>query len=280
MYFERNTTSQLNAGSVESLESYASEYASNYTHTQLGIQKLNSVEDAIYEALYSKTLMIVSSHSSCGVQSADCLSIQLSPVVELYESDYFDRVGDAPFRSRIDYYTGLSFKVDGSINGFISTLQTDEDFKSVVEMNTVLSEGLEEFTFKDQFATGLDEQLLYGNLEQNRFMNILKSPLSMLFFSTTVAILIGALYVVWNSMVYDRKKDLLQSHIRSSSLAITKMNASGSDTTSRSEGVANSISRSEGGANSISRSEGGDHSISTSEGEAAVDDAAFTRISF
>lgn len=224
-YFAANTIDDttLSSAAKEVFQSLASSHGTNTTKYSLKAQKFHSVEEAIYEALFNKTTIEISSQSSCPLStwivSTDCVLLTLSPDVSFYKNDYFLQHGQGKFIKLLDYHTSMAFtSQENSLEEFKSNLMSSREFNSLADIRSdvILPE---EVIFEDQFRPVMDPRIYYDMKKENAFITMARRPAS-LFFYSSIGFLIGTMFLIWNDRRYEERNKLLKSHFNTVSRAM------------------------------------------------------------
>jgi len=224
-YFAADTINDntLSSAAKEVFQSLASSHGTNTTKYDLVAQKFHSVEEAIYEALFNKTTIEISSQSSCPLStwivSTDCVLLTLSPEASFYKNDYFLQQGQGTFIKLLDYHTSMAFtSQENSLEELKSNLMSSQEFTSLADIRSdvILPE---EVMFEDHFRPVMDSRIYYDMKEENAFISMAQRPIS-LFFYSSIGFLIIAMFVIWNDRRYEKRNKLLNSHINAVSRAM------------------------------------------------------------
>ena len=213
---------ELNAVAQEAFQYVSSSYATNTTKNGMKENKFHSVEEAIYETLFIKTTIEITSQSSCPISnwivSTNCLMLTLSRTVHFYDNDYFMQEGQGIFTKLVDYYLSAAFTSEKSMEDFETALKSSQAFNSLsgLRSDIVLPEPV---IFEDRFKPVLNPNLYYDTKTEHEFGTMAQRPAS-LFFYSSLAFLIGVIFVIWNEKRYEERKKLLNSHFNTASRAM------------------------------------------------------------
>ena len=231
-YFAANTidNNTLSSAAKEVFQSLASSHGTNITKYNLKAQKFHSVEEAVYEVLFNKTTIEISSQSSCPLStwivSTDCVLLTLSPEVSFYKNDYFLQHGQGSFLKLLDYHTSTAFtSQENSLEEFKSNLMSSQEFNSLADIRSDVIFP-EEVMFEDQFRPVMDPRIYYDTKKENAFITMFitmaRRPIS-LFFYSSIGFLIGVMFLIWNDRRYEERNKLLESHFNTVSRAMLEI---------------------------------------------------------
>lgn len=229
-YFIQDTIPKdagFDENTIDLLQNISSTHSTNFTVAELQRQVTHSIEEAVYATLYQKTLLKLSSQKTCRminwIVSTDCYLFELSPTVIYYDSEYFNELGNTRFQALVHQHTVHSFLANDGLEQLTIALQTVPSFDTLLEIRHDL-EAPETVTFVQQFVPKLDARLLYEDKKENRYLDTMKRPIALLFY-TSICIFAISCIILFTDVKSSRRNDLLKLHFQSASRAILEKGA-------------------------------------------------------
>lgn len=232
VYFiqDSRTLDDFDETALNLFENLASEHSTNFTNGELKREMIYSVEEAVYVALYQRTILKVSSRSICSfvnwIVNTDCFSFELSPIIKYFDSEYLNQIGNKRFANLINRHTVNSLVMTDPAQQLANDLLTIPSFSTSLEIRQD-SVAIEEVVFDNQFVPALDPRLSYEQQEKkdHLYVEILKQP-SAVFLFISLGIFAISIVIVIKDWRYNRRDDLLKLHFQSASRAILEKRVS------------------------------------------------------